>query len=44
MTEDNEIEEIRYNFLQVRINGKPTPIKCYEAILEKYTDENNISL
>lgn len=44
MTEDNEIEEIRYNFLQVRINGKPTPIKCYEAILKKYTDENNISL
>lgn len=33
-----------YSFVQVRINGKPTLSKCYEAILKVYTDESGTSL
>ena len=39
-----EIEETRYSYVQVRISGKPTLSKCFEAILREYRDENNTSL
>lgn len=39
-----EVEETRFNYVQVRINGKPTVSKCFEAILKNYKDENNTSL
>lgn len=39
-----EVEETRFNYVQVRITGKPTVSKCIEAILKKYKDENNTSL
>ena len=42
--ETKEIEETRYSYVQVRISGKPTLSKCFEAILREYRDENNTSL
>ncbi len=39
-----ETEETRYSYVQVRISGKPTLSKCFEAILREYRDENNTSL
>lgn len=39
-----EVEETRFNYVQVRITGKPTVSKCIEAILKKYKDENDTSL
>lgn len=44
MTTEEAREEIRYEFLQVRINGKPTFSKCYSAILAQYKNEKGISL
>lgn len=40
--EDKEVPI--YSFVQVRINGKPSLSKCYEAILKVYTDESGTSL
>ena len=34
MNDDEEKEETRYEYVQVRISGKPTLSKCYEAILK----------
>ena len=39
-----ETEETRYSYVQVRISGKPTLSKCFQAILREYRDENNTSL
>ena len=39
-----EKEEIRYEYVQVRINGKPTLAKCYEAILKAFKNEEGTSL
>ena len=36
--------ELRYEYVQVRINGKPTLSKCYEAITKNYKDDNGVSL
>ncbi len=44
MTTGEQTEETRYEFLQVRINGKPTFSKCYSAILAQYKNEDGISL
>lgn len=44
MTTKEEIEETRYEFLQVRINGKPTFSKCYSAILAQYKNKEGLSL
>lgn len=39
-----KIEETHYEFLQVRINGKPTLSKCYSAILAQYKNEDGSTL
>lgn len=44
MNDEEEREEQRYEFVQVRINGNPTLAKCTEAILKAYKDENGTSL
>ena len=44
MEDEEEKEELRYNFVQVRINGKPTLPKCYEAILKVFINEEGINL
>lgn len=44
MNDKEDKEELRYEFVQVRINGKPTLAKCYEAILKAYKDEDGTSL
>lgn len=44
MNDEEEIEETRYEYVQVRITGKPTPAKCYEAILKAFKNEDNTSL
>lgn len=44
MNDEEEREEQRYEFVQVRINGNPTLAKCYEAILRVFKDENGTSL
>lgn len=44
MEDEEEKEELRYDFLQVRINGKPNLAKCYEAILKAYKDSDGINL
>lgn len=44
MEDEEEKEELRYNFLQVRINGKPNLAKCYEAILRAYQDGDGTNL
>lgn len=44
MNDGGEKEEIRYEFVQVRINGKPTISKCYEAILKAFVNEEGTSL
>lgn len=44
MNDEEDKEETRYEFLQVRINGKPTLAKCYEAILKAYVDANGTCL
>lgn len=42
--DEEEKEELRYEFLQVRINGKPNLAKCYEAILKAYKDSDGTNL
>lgn len=44
MNDEEEREEQRYEFVQVRINGNPTLAKCTEAILKAYKDENGTNL
>lgn len=44
MNDEEDKEETRYEFLQVRINGNPTLSKCTEAILKAYKDEDGTSL
>ena len=44
INDDEEREETRYEFVQVRINGKPTLAKCYEAILKEFKNEEGTSL
>lgn len=40
-----DLKEItRYKYAQVRITGKPTINKCYEALLQAYTNEEGTSL
>lgn len=39
-----EKEEKRYEYVQVRINGRPTLDKCYEAILKAFKNEEGTSL
>lgn len=39
-----ETEKILYSYNKVRISGKPTVSKCFEAILREYKDEHNTSL
>ena len=42
---DKEPEEVtRYKYSQVRISGKPTMSKCYEALLKAYTNEDGTAL
>lgn len=41
---EEEIEQTIYSFIQVRISGEPTISKCFEAILKVYLDENSTSL
>lgn len=44
MNDEEDMEEKRYEFVQVRIKGEPTLAKCTEAILKVYKDENGTSL
>lgn len=44
MYDEEDKEEQRYEFVQVRINGKPTLAKCYEAILKAFKNEEGASL
>ena len=44
LEDKEEKEEFRYNFLQVRIKGKPNLAKCYEAILKAYKDSDETNL
>ena len=44
MNDEENKEELRYEFIQVRINGKPTLAKCYEAILKVFVNEDGESL
>ncbi len=44
MNDDEEKEEKRYEYVQVRINGRPTLEKCYEAILKAFKNEEGTSL
>lgn len=44
MITDEEKEEKRYEYVQVRINGRPTFEKCYEAILKAFKNEEGTSL
>ncbi len=40
ISKDSIEDEIRYNFIQVRIQGKPTYKKCVEAIIRQYITQN----
>lgn len=42
--EEDEREEVLYNFVQVRVYGKPELYKCIEAILKKYKNEDGVSM
>ena len=44
MITGEEKEETRYEYVQVRINGRPTIDKCYEAILKAFKNEEGTSL
>lgn len=44
MNDEEEREETRYEFVQVRITGKPTLSKCYEAILKEFKSETGTSM
>ena len=41
---EEEKDEIRYSYVQVRISGKPTLSKCVEAILKQYVNEEKSTL
>lgn len=38
------VPETRWDYVQVRISGKPTFSKCYTAILKQYKNENGTSM
>lgn len=42
--EGEEKDEIRYNYVQVRVQGIPTAQKCIDAILKAFVDENGTTL
>lgn len=42
--EEGSEEITRYNYGQVRVSGKPTINKCYEAVLKSYLNEDGTSL
>ena len=44
MNDEEDKEELRYEFVQVRIKGEPTLAKCVEAILKVFKDEDGTSL
>lgn len=44
MDSDEEKDETRYSYVQVRISGKPTLSKCVEAILKQYVNEEKSTL
>ena len=44
MDSDEEKDETRYSYVQVRISGKPTLSKCVEAILKQYVNEERSTL
>ena len=44
MDSEEEKDEIRYSYVQVRISGKPTLSKCVEAILKQYVNEEKSTL
>lgn len=44
MGSEEEKDEIRYSYVQVRISGKPTLSKCVEAILKQYVNEEKSTL
>lgn len=41
---EEEKDETRYSYIQVRISGKPTLSKCVEAILKQYVNEEKSTL
>lgn len=44
MDSEEEKDETRYSYVQVRISGKPTLSKCVEAILKQYINEEKSTL
>lgn len=44
MDSEEEKDETRYSYIQVRISGKPTLSKCIEAILKQYVNEEKSTL
>lgn len=44
MDSEEEKDETRYSYIQVRISGKPTLSKCVEAILKQYINEEKSTL
>ena len=44
MDSEEEKDETRYSYVQVRISGKPTLSKCVEAILKQYVNEERSTL
>ena len=44
MGSEEEKDETRYSYVQVRISGKPTLSKCVEAILKQYVNEEKSTL
>ena len=44
MNSEEEKDEIRYSYVQVRISGNPTLSKCVEAILKQYVNEEKSTL
>lgn len=44
MYSEEEKDETRYSYVQVRISGKPTLSKCVEAILKQYVNEEKSTL
>lgn len=44
MNLEEEEDETRYSYVQVRISGKPTLSKCVEAILKQYVNEEKSTL
>lgn len=44
MDSEEEKDETRYSYVQVRISGNPTLSKCVEAILKQYVNEEKSTL